>query len=687
MSIVMEINPYEFFTDTDGDALDAGYIYIGQANLDPRQYPVTVYYDAALTIPAAMPLRTSNGYIVRNGSPTFLYIDGNYSIRVENKNHRQIFYVPDFLLIGSGSAATVADLVNLIRRIGDVSVLQASAGRSNGEVVYLEGYTPGWQATTRGALGFGHFRWDATSVKTANGGTVFAVTDLPTGRWLRIFGESVSVEDFGAAGDYNGVVNTNDTDAFQRAINNKAECSIIRLGKSANYYVDPIAGFTGVSNITFIGVKSFTTITCGSATSLFNVGERSTFRDIQLGFLGVVTGQGPTVRVAFNLIDASVGLVAQFCEFSGISVNSLGCGSMFYTSATGGCFSCSFSDIVAKNFSYAAFNFNNPTRTQNVYSNIYMISDKQPPRMMQFLGEEVGSTFSGINFEQSVVTAPVLVATNLNAVFTNIHLEGLRILGNNPFMLFDNCNIDIDNLEFFYCTFGSYVSGGATQTSGLIKFNRNTISVPPYTSRKPYITVKNFTAKGINYRFEAGYVDGLLPPELTFYFMFGDSVNPAGVKPIVTIENYNYRTWISDFDFYSDFLTYDSQNLIPVKPINFQTTLTLQSGWRTPANSTDVIFRYKYDPAMQVTRVIAEFNLAYQDKANTQILVVPSNLTPADRKFFRVMRDGGGAGLDIRIGYGTANIFNADAAVGTGGALASASNRLPVTIEYTVAPT
>jgi hypothetical protein len=113
MSIIMEINPFEFFTDTRGDALDAGYIWVGEINKDPRQYPVSVFYDSALTIPAAMPLRTSNGYIVRNGTPTFLYINGNYSILVQDKNHSQIYYVPDFLMIGNDSAVSQAQFNGL----------------------------------------------------------------------------------------------------------------------------------------------------------------------------------------------------------------------------------------------------------------------------------------------------------------------------------------------------------------------------------------------------------------------------------------------------------------------------------------------------------------------------------------------------------------------------------------------
>lgn len=121
MSITMQINPFDFFADTQGDPLDAGYIWIGQANLDPRQYPVAIYYDSALTIPAPMPLRTRGGYVYRNGSPTFLYVNGNYSVRVEDKNNRLVFYVPDFQMVGSGQAATTADLAAVVENFANTS--------------------------------------------------------------------------------------------------------------------------------------------------------------------------------------------------------------------------------------------------------------------------------------------------------------------------------------------------------------------------------------------------------------------------------------------------------------------------------------------------------------------------------------------------------------------------------------
>ncbi|HEY4714696.1 MAG TPA: hypothetical protein VIH30_10725, partial [Aquirhabdus sp.] len=92
----LQINPFEYFTDSDSSPLDAGFIYIGVANLDPETNPISVFYDAALTIPVSQPIRTVNGYVLNAGAPASLYVDSNYSVRVNNRNMVQIYYIPDF---------------------------------------------------------------------------------------------------------------------------------------------------------------------------------------------------------------------------------------------------------------------------------------------------------------------------------------------------------------------------------------------------------------------------------------------------------------------------------------------------------------------------------------------------------------------------------------------------------------
>lgn len=91
----LSIQPtFPIFTETDGQPLENGYIWIGTVNLDPQVNPVNVYFDAALTVQAAQPIRTINGYPSRNGTPARLYVNSDYSIRVMNRNGSTVYSAP-----------------------------------------------------------------------------------------------------------------------------------------------------------------------------------------------------------------------------------------------------------------------------------------------------------------------------------------------------------------------------------------------------------------------------------------------------------------------------------------------------------------------------------------------------------------------------------------------------------------
>lgn len=91
----LSIQPtYPIFTETDGQPLEDGYIWIGTANLDPQTNPINVYWDAALTLPAAQPIRTLAGYPANSGTPARLYVNSDYSIRVMNKNGSDVYSAP-----------------------------------------------------------------------------------------------------------------------------------------------------------------------------------------------------------------------------------------------------------------------------------------------------------------------------------------------------------------------------------------------------------------------------------------------------------------------------------------------------------------------------------------------------------------------------------------------------------------
>jgi hypothetical protein len=94
MSTVSVSTPFPIFTDIDGQPLENGYIWVGTANLNPIVNPINVYWDAALTIPAAQPIRTLGGYPINNGTPARIYVNSQYSIQVQNRNGSVVYSAP-----------------------------------------------------------------------------------------------------------------------------------------------------------------------------------------------------------------------------------------------------------------------------------------------------------------------------------------------------------------------------------------------------------------------------------------------------------------------------------------------------------------------------------------------------------------------------------------------------------------
>jgi hypothetical protein len=117
----LSIQPtYPIFTDIDGQPLDDGYIFIGVANLQPIGNPINVYWDAALTIPAAQPIRTISGYPANAGTPARLYVNSDYSIQVQNKNGTLVYSAPTATERYSGVVVNIS--------AADVDFTQAGAG-------------------------------------------------------------------------------------------------------------------------------------------------------------------------------------------------------------------------------------------------------------------------------------------------------------------------------------------------------------------------------------------------------------------------------------------------------------------------------------------------------------------------------------------------------------------------------
>lgn len=86
---------YYAYIDTLGDPLDNGYIYFGQAGLDPVTYPAKAAWDESGLYPVTFPVRTMNGYPLRDGFPAQMYLhfedNEEYSVLINDEDGDEVF--------------------------------------------------------------------------------------------------------------------------------------------------------------------------------------------------------------------------------------------------------------------------------------------------------------------------------------------------------------------------------------------------------------------------------------------------------------------------------------------------------------------------------------------------------------------------------------------------------------------
>jgi len=257
--------PFPVFYDRAGEPLENGYVWIGQANLNPQTNPIQVYFDRALTQPAAQPLRTLAGYVVNAGTPAQLYVDAtNFSILVQDKNGTMVYNFPDATGIGPNASGVDYDP-------GPDSLL-----------------FPGGQISVKSALDQITDKDTGSTLVGFNQSGVGAISRTVEAK-LREF--LVSVKDYGAVGD--GV--TDDRNAI-----NAAFTEVLSRGygtvffPAATYRITgSIGDITNVTNPVAIHVlgEAGTTIECDPAVGM-NYGIDLILPDLRYAIVENITIQG-----------------------------------------------------------------------------------------------------------------------------------------------------------------------------------------------------------------------------------------------------------------------------------------------------------------------------------------------------------------------------------------------------------
>lgn len=190
--------PFDMFNGLDGKPLSNGKVYIGQIGTDPTVVgnQIPVFWDEGLTIPAAQPLVTNAGYIVRFGTPARVYAATDYSISVRNTSNVLVYYLAQFGAVDYASSTDLSALSGALQ-LADYGALRAYTGARN--AVYVAG---------SGIAG----EFVRVSSGSDNGGTIIVASNGII--WSRVYSGPVDVRWWGAK--FDNVAN--DTAAIQACV-------------------------------------------------------------------------------------------------------------------------------------------------------------------------------------------------------------------------------------------------------------------------------------------------------------------------------------------------------------------------------------------------------------------------------------------------------------------------------------
>lgn len=181
--------PFINILDTDGTPLQNGSLYFGVSGQNPIANPQVVYWDSAGTIPASQPISTLNGYPVRDGTVSVIYIGvSSYSFAIYNKKNILIYYKEAVTFTGPLATTTTdgwmsaADKVALAGKV-DLATATAELGLGTAAFQPASSLVPAGSIMAFGALiaPAGWLICDGSAVSRTTYATLYSVISVTFG--------------------------------------------------------------------------------------------------------------------------------------------------------------------------------------------------------------------------------------------------------------------------------------------------------------------------------------------------------------------------------------------------------------------------------------------------------------------------------------------------------------------------
>jgi hypothetical protein len=453
----LSIQPtYPIFTDIDGQPLENGYIFIGAANLNPQTNPINVYWDDALTILAAQPIRTLGGYPSNSGTPARLYVNSDYSIRVQNRNGSTVYSAPEATEIYSDAVVNLNYLVTP-QQFGAVAdgITNDTTAWNNWLSATGSKYIPRGYYLVSGVVKYYPSGTFVNTVDTNHNAGLYALEKIAGGNANTAFGNLA-----GSAittGSQNTAVGKSALESMQAGNNNTA------VGFGALRYANDA---TCIQN-TIVGAFCGDAITTGNNNTAIG---HNTLTELTTGDLNTAVGQGALAYTVTGNYNAAVGYHA-LLYYDGDNATAMGIESMM--NCTTGAGNVAFGRGALKQVTTQALN----TAVGHLAGTSCSSSNNV------FVGESAAwltttggdNTVVGMNALVSNVTGEHNVAVGRGALLSNNNSRNVAVGRYAAISATSDENTAVGNGALYDCTSGrANTALGVGSLAGLVTFDNCT---------------------------------------------------------------------------------------------------------------------------------------------------------------------------------------------------------------------